>query len=200
MGTYRVTDQSDAPGALVLRGTVVADDVPDTAGLREQARAEWAEQKADTIGAAGLLWEQAKAQLAAQKADVDALRTRAVALLSVASLVAGLFGSRLPHDHTAPRTVIASITALALFGISVVLVLLIAAPKQNWLFTFELCKLLKEVDEGKASPGNVTRNLAVWGELYWSKNQGKLDAMYSLFGRTCALVGLQVVAWAIAAL
>jgi hypothetical protein len=178
----------------------VADDVPDAAELREQARAKWAEQKSDTTEAAGLLWEQAKAQLAAQKADADSLRTRAVALLSVASLVAGLFGSRLPHDHAAPRTVIASIAALALFGASIVLVLLIAAPKQNWYFTFRLDELFKEVDEGKASPGNVTRNLAVWAEDFRRKNLDKLDTMYLLFGGTCVLVGLQVVAWAIAAL
>ena len=139
-------------------------DVSNTPGLLGQANAQPAEQKADTTDAAGLLWEQAKAQLADQKADVDALRTRAVALLSVASLVAGLFGSRLPHNHTAPRTVIASIAALALFGISVVLVLMIIAPKYNWLFPFELGDLLKEVDEGKLSPGDVTSNLADWAE------------------------------------
>jgi hypothetical protein len=157
-------------------------------------------QKADNTDAAALLWEQAKAQLADQKADVDALRTRAVALLSVASLVAGLFGAQLPHNHTAARTVIASIAALALFGVTVVLVLLIAAPKQNWLFPFKLGELLKKVDEGEASPGDVTRNLAAWAEISRTKNRGKLNAMYALFGVTCLLVGLQVVAWAIAAL
>lgn len=183
----------------------MADDVPDNGAallleqLWEQAKARRAEQKADVTAAAALLWEQAKAQLAGQRADVDALRTRAVALLSVASLVAGLFGSRLPHNHE-PRTVIASIAALALFSISVVLVLLIAAPKQNWFFTFKLGELLKKVDEGEASPVDVTYSLADWAEHCRSKNLDKLKVMYALFGGTCLLVGLQVVAWAIATL
>ncbi len=169
-------------------------------GFSEQANAQLAKQKADATDAAGLLWEQAKAQLADQRADVDALRTRAVALLSVASLVAGLFGSQFPHNHTAPRTVTASIAALALFAVSVVLVLLIAAPKQNWFFPLKLNALLKKVDEGEISPGDVTRNLAVWAEDNRKKNQDKLNTMYALFGTTCLLVGLQVVAWAIAVL
>lgn len=174
-----VCTQGLRASALVVEGAAMADDLAD---------------------AAGLLWEQAKAALTEQKADVDAVRTRAVALLSVASLVAGLFGSRLPHGNAAPRTVSASIAALVLFGISVVLALLIVAPKRKWEFTFELDRMIELVDRRVAKPEYVTRNLAAWAEIAWERNQHKLDDMYVWFGRMCLLVGLQVVAWAIAAL
>jgi hypothetical protein len=154
----------------------------------------------DLAAAAELLWEQAKAQLAGQKAEVDALRTRAVALLSVASLVAGLFASRLPHSHAATRTVVASIAALALFGVSVVLALLIAAPKRRWVFTFTLDELVGRVDQGIARPVDVTSNLTSWAEDARRLNARKLRIMYGFFGAVCLLIGLQVIAWAVAAL
>src|SRR5260370_16195835 len=115
----------------------------------------------DLSDSAALLWEQAQRQLSQQNTDLDALRTRAVALLSVAALIAGLFGSRLPHGHAAARTVIAVTVALVLFAASVILAILVAAPKKNWLFTFTLDKLLDRVEAGSALPGGCTLRLAV---------------------------------------
>lgn len=175
-------------------------DVSNVPGSSEQANAQLANQKADTTDAAGLLWEQAKAQLADQRADVDALRTRAVAVLSVASLVAGLFGSQFPHNHTAPRTVIALITALVLFAVSVIQVLRIVAPKKTWVFPFELNAPINVVVERKISPGGVALSLAKAAETNRKTNQDELHNMYAIFTTACLLVGLQVVAWAIAVL
>lgn len=154
----------------------------------------------DLSDSAALLWEQAERQLSQQNADLDALRTRAVALLSVAALVAGLFGSRLPHGHPAARTVIAVIVALALFAGSVILAILVAAPRKNWLFTFTLDKLLDRVEAGSAIPGDITLSLAARAEQNRLGNRVKLEPMYAMLGWVCALVGLQVVAWAVAVL
>jgi len=150
--------------------------------------------------AAALIWEQARQQLAQQNTDLDLLRTRAVALLSVAALVAALFGTRLPHGHLHGRTLSFLVAALILFAASVVLAVLVAAPRRNWEFTFDLGDLLQRVDGGEAAPVDVTRSFASWSENAWMNNAEQMKSLYTMFSVVCALVGLQVVAWAIAVL
>ena len=86
--------------------------------------------------AAALIWDQARQQLAQQNADLDLLRTRAVAMLSVAALVARLFGTRLPQGHAHSRTLAFVIAALVLFAASVILAELVAAPRRKRDFKF----------------------------------------------------------------
>jgi hypothetical protein len=151
--------------------------------------------------AAALLWAQAQQQLSQQNSELDALRTRAVAMLSVATLVAGLFGTRLPDGHhVQARTVAAVTVALALFAVSAVLAIRVAAPRKQWLFTFGLEPLLERVEAGSVKPGDVTLSLASRAEENRRANNVKLKPMYTMFGWICALVGLQVVAWAVAVL
>ncbi|TYK44115.1 hypothetical protein [Actinomadura decatromicini] len=145
--------------------------------------------------AAALLWEQARQQLGQQSADLDLLRTRAVAMLSVAALVAGLFGARLPAAHTSDRAVGFMIAALALFAASVVLAVTVAVPRRNWEFTFKLDLLIARVDAGEAEPADVTRNLAAWAEAARRNNARTMSRLYLWFRLVCLLVGLQVVAW-----
>ena len=95
-----------------------------------------------------MLWAQAQQQLSQQNSELDALRTRAVAMLSVATLVAGLFGTRLPTSHVSARTVAAVTAALVLFALSAVLAIMVAAPRKQWLFTFGLDPLLERVEAG----------------------------------------------------
>jgi hypothetical protein len=150
--------------------------------------------------AAALIWDQARQQLAQQNADLDLLRTRAVAMLSVAALVAGLFGTRLPNDHAHTRTLAFVIAALALFAVSVVLAVLVAAPRRKWEFTFKLGSMLQLIDAGDAVPVDITRNFAAWSEVARSNNARQMTRLYSIFRLVCWLVGLQVVAWAVAVL
>lgn len=149
--------------------------------------------------AAALLWEQARQQLAQQNSDLDLLRTRATAILSVAALVAGLFGTRIPA-HPGIRSVSFVIVALSLFAVSALLAVAVAAPRRNWEFTFNLDPLLQRVDDHEAAPVDVTRNLAAWSEIARRKNSQKLEQLYMLFRLVCVLVGLQVISWAIAVL
>lgn len=154
---------------------------------------------ADDVGAAaGLLWEQAQRQLSQQNADLDTLRTRAIAMLSVATLVAGLFGSRLPRGHESIKTLIALIIALALFGVSVLLAILVAVPRKRWIFSFTFDQLLKLIEDNTARPVDVAYNLTRWAEEARSSNKAKLKPMYAMFGCLCVLTGLQVIAWAVA--
>ncbi|HUZ51681.1 MAG TPA: hypothetical protein VMU94_04035 [Streptosporangiaceae bacterium] len=150
--------------------------------------------------ASALIWEQARQQLAQQNTDLDLLRTRAVAMLSIAALVAGLFGTRLPHGHLHGRTLVFLIMALVLFAASVVLAVMVAAPRRDWEFVFQLSALLERVDRFEATPADVTRNFAVWAESAWGNNLRQMQPLYTMFRLVCVLVGLQVIAWALAVL
>ena len=68
--------------------------------------------------AAGLLWDESRRQITVQEADLGTLRTRAVALLSVSSVVAGLFGGRVVstaahHPTYVDAAIIAALSFLA---------------------------------------------------------------------------------------
>jgi hypothetical protein len=154
----------------------------------------------DLNGAAQLLWQQAQQQLSQQSNDLDTLRTRAVAMLSVASIIAGLFGTRLPHGHSPLHKQIALTVALVLFAASVIAALVVAAPRKRWIFTFKLQPLVQLVDEGRAQPMDISSNLADWANDALHSNAGKLNWVYTAFGWLCVLVGGQVIAWAIAVL
>ena len=153
----------------------------------------------DLDAAALLLWEQAQRQLSEQSSDLNTLRTRAVAMLSVASLVAGLFGSRLPHSHLPLYKQVTVTIALVLFAGSVALALLVAAPRRRWVFTFKLGALSGLVRDGVATPLDVSYNLAGWADDALHRNAEKLARMYAAFAWLCVLIGVQVVAWGIAA-
>jgi hypothetical protein len=82
--------------------------------------------------AAALLWDESRRQITRQESDLDTLRNRAVALLSVSSIVAGLFGGRLVTAHHHPGYVTAAIVAdLAFFAVSVLAVIVVLSPKRK---------------------------------------------------------------------
>ncbi len=151
----------------------------------------------DRTVATAVLWEQSKAEVSQQDADMDSLRTRAVALLSVGTLVGGLFGSRLPHGHRPCYNVVGLIAALVLFGASVVLAVSIAWPRE-WSFGADRKPLVDGVADGTVTLALVNLSLAVRAEKNWNTNYSTMRRLYRLFAWLCAAVGLQVVAWAIA--
>lgn len=146
--------------------------------------------------AAAIIWEQAKAQLAEQNSVLSNLRTRSLGMLSVASLVAALFASRLPR--ASPHWAV--IAAVVLFGLSVPLAIAVAAPRKEWQFTHHLDEMIKLVDRGVASPVDITRNFASWSEEARKHNNDKMRAMFTMFRVVCALTAGQVIFWVIAVL
>jgi hypothetical protein len=151
----------------------------------------------DQTEATAVLLEQSKAELAQQEVDMASLRTRAVALLSVTTLVAGLFGSRLPHGHLSRLNLGGLIAALALFGVSVCLAVAIAWPR-HWRFGAAREPLVTGVAEGTVTLAEVNLSLAVRAEQNWTENYQTMRSVYGLFAVLCAMVGLEVAAWAIA--
>src|SRR6202042_3684750 len=100
------------------------------------------------------LWEQSKTEIAQQDSDIDSLRNRAIALLSVGTLVAGLFGSRLPHAHLSKVNTAGLITALVLFVASAVVAIALAWPR-DWQAGEERQDIAERVAEGSMTLAEV---------------------------------------------
>jgi hypothetical protein len=147
--------------------------------------------------ASAILWEQAKADVAWQDSSLDSLRNRAVALLSVGTLVGGLFGSRLPHGHLSSVNLLGLAAALVLFALSVVLAVMIAWPR-TWYFSTDRAPVTDRVAEGTVSLVTVNLSLASRAERNWTENQRTMSNLYWLFAVLCGVVGLEVVAWSLA--
>jgi len=96
--------------------------------------------------AVAMLWDEARRLLVRQEATLDTLRGQAVAILSVASIVAGLFGSRLlPTGQLSAFSVVMIGIALAAFGATAVLALKILRPRK-WRFEHGLTLYTEMVD------------------------------------------------------
>lgn len=149
---------------------------------------------------AALLWVEAQRQITRQEADLDSLRNRAIALLSVSSIVAALFGSHIATVHLSTRATIATIAALVAFGLGALVSLAILTPKRGWEFTENLAQYFAKITDGTLTPVTITTNLAEHFEGYRKNNQSKIEFLYRLLIAACVLVGLQVIAWGIAAL
>lgn len=157
----------------------------------------------DQADAMGAIWEESKAETAQQNSDIDSLRNRAVALLSVETLVAGLFGSRLPGHMRALNTG-GLVAALILFAVSVGIVIAIAWPRSwkggqaTFLAEAGHPSLAERVATGRATLAEVNYSLASCAEQNWAANNDTLVRIYRLFAILCALTGAQLVAWAFA--
>jgi hypothetical protein len=155
----------------------------------------------DLTDAAAILWEEARRQVSSQADEVDLLRNRAVALLSVASLVAGLFGGRIISSaHQPTHTTIGLTVALVAFALSVIAIVIVLAPRTNWQFSENLESYFSDIDDGDLRPIDVTARLGQHSVSARENNQKKLDMLYPWFMISCILIGIQVVAWGVAAL
>jgi hypothetical protein len=146
-----------------------------------------------------MLWEEARRQLVRQESVLDTLRTQAVAVLSVASIVAGLFGSRVPASPV-PGAEAAVVSALVLFGVTAVLAIVIIRPWE-WVFSHGLDGDLATVDRGELlRVDDLSYSWAEAFEAWRASNQTKINRLMGCFSWACALTGAQVIAWGLAIL
>jgi hypothetical protein len=151
----------------------------------------------DQTEAMALLFTQSSAEITQQNASLDALRTRAVALLSVGTLAGGLFGSHLTHGHLSALNTGGLVAALAVFAASVGVAITIAWPRK-WIVGTNRAPLITQVADGTLSTAEINYALTSRTEQNWAANQQTLRTLYRLFAILCALTGAQVIAWAIA--
>ena len=135
-----------------------------------------------------------------QVSFTDTLRNRATAMLSVASIVAGLFGTKLATGtHSAP--VLAAISvALALFASSALLSVKIMMLKGLGVGV-DTGALVARLEEGTAAstPYGMNYTLAKRYQDGYDRNVPVVERLNTQYMALCLLVGAQVIAWAIAA-
>lgn len=147
-----------------------------------------------------ILFSESCRHIDGQIAAVESLRTRSVALLSVAALVAGLFGPHLIAGRHSWWVDLAVWVALFAFGVTVLIALWILTPRQTWEFYQEINPYLDELSDGKeVRASEMLYNLAADSEQSFSVNEGIIRKLNDEFRVACLLVGVQVIAWAIAA-
>ena len=145
-----------------------------------------------------MVWDEARRLLVRQEASLDTLRSQAVAILSVASIVAGLFGSKLVSTSLSRFSLSMIAVALLLFAVTVWLVLTILTPRP-WAFEHVLGGELDRLERGKdLLAGELAYGWARGVERQRAENQPALDRLMSKFKIACALTGAGVLFWALA--
>jgi hypothetical protein len=146
----------------------------------------------------GLILSEAQRQLASQETSLSEVRSRALALLSVAGLVAGVAGP--VARRSALSFWIPGGIGIGLLILSIVLALSIVTP-QEWTFAGHLNIELTELHEGKTpSTAEVVYRRAYWLEEWRNSNQPKLDKLFARLTWLIVAVGASVVSFAVAAL
>jgi hypothetical protein len=147
-----------------------------------------------------MLWEEARRQLVRQEAGLDTLRTQAVAVLSVASIVAGLFGAHVMTAHRSSSEHLWIGIALALFAGTVIAALVILWPRK-WAFDHSLAKRVQAVESQEVVRAfDLAFSWAKGFEAGRKRNQSTVDCLMVVFSVACFLTGAQVIAWGLAVL
>jgi hypothetical protein len=145
-----------------------------------------------------MLWDEARRQLVRQEAALDTLRTQAVAVLSVASIVAGLFGSQVTRTNQPGSVDLAVGAALALFATTAVVAIVILWPR-TWAFSHDLGDIFSKVErQVPVDADDLSYTWAKHFESWRATNATKLKFLTCCFSLSCALSGLQVLAWGLA--
>jgi hypothetical protein len=146
--------------------------------------------------AAQLVHAEALRLLEQQEAELVGIRGRAVAILSAAGLVNGLFGVKLVGKHHYTAGQLASIwIAVVAFGLMAACVIVIEWPRK-FRFAEYLGDWLLAIEEGQARPP-----IGFWFHFarqfydFREYNRPKINRLYQLFTASCVLLGLQVICW-----
>jgi hypothetical protein len=150
------------------------------------------------LPAVQMLLDEMRGMIADQKTAVETLRVRALALLTVGSLVATFFGSRLPKNLTHTQSVEVTI-ALVAFGLSVLVAMEIVRPR-NFGFAFGQDSTLALIEQGETVEVFDLAFMRVEGLGGDRRRNEKMIRYLSwCLVAVCTLVAVQVVAWALVA-
>lgn len=154
----------------------------------------------DNGPALAMLWDEARRQLVRQEAALDTLRTQAVAVLSVAAIVAGLFASHVTTTNEPFGVDLAVIAALVLFAATAGLAIAIVWPR-TWTFAHALDDVIDKVErQVPVGADDLSYTWAKDFEKWRGTNQAAFDRLMCWFSWSCALSALQVIAWGLAIL
>ena len=139
-----------------------------------------------------LAYEEAMRVLVQQRDDQERLRTRAVALVSVASLAAGFFGFGRPHAS--------SVWVGVGFVAFVVLVLSVAAALLPWQMTFENDPriIISGYVDASLSFNQTLRWLAIYAGGHAERNAKNLNRLALVYGLGVFALGVLVASFSAA--
>lgn len=151
----------------------------------------------DQEDASVMVWEESRRLLVRQESEVDLLRSRSVGLFAAASIVAGLFASRLPKELNDFQA--AAVTgALVGFVLMGGLVLAIQVPR-DFGFSRNLDDYVAEMGMGTpASVRDFSYNSSKDANGSRSRSKPTIKLLYRYLAGAVGLLGVQVVAWALA--
>jgi hypothetical protein len=156
----------------------------------------------DQVATLQVLYDESLRGIRDQQAAVEQLRNRVVALLSVASLAAALFGAHSLYrgSHPGWLLIFAGI-ALGAFGVSMLIAVYVLRPREDWQFYQDVRDYATEIQGGKpVSLAYALSNLTIHQEASFEVNEKILGDLHRWYRRACYLLAIQVIAWAIVAL
>jgi hypothetical protein len=158
------------------------------------------ENGADENGAIRVIMEEARRLLVRQEADLDTLRGRVATILTGSSIVAAVFGAGISKGSLSTLRSDARITAFVLFGLTMLACLWILKPRTRWRFSYSTAPWLDRIknNDEPLSEGDVLYNVARKLEDSRGTNAPRLECLQRWFVLACALLALQVIAWAVA--
>ncbi len=151
------------------------------------------------MSAGDVLLTQARSQLSRQESAVDTMRTRTTAVFSASGVVAALFG---PKILTATNPTQWGYLAVAFLFVGAIATGYVLAPR-NMTFTEKLddwWDWLKRAEDADDRDEALSIGLAENLDALWKLNRDTTEDLGWGYLVLCIVFGLQVAAWAIAAL
>jgi hypothetical protein len=145
------------------------------------------------------IYDQSFRALNEQARVLDALRTRAAALVASASvataLLGGLAGARKPAEHAQLDP--SSWVAIGLFVCVVLLSLLVMTRKGRTAFSHHPNRLIETYlnHEPPVSLGEYRRAIAFYNGRNFDTNSRQLHALFLLFALASVCLGCELVVW-----
>ncbi len=150
-----------------------------------------------------LAYEEALRHITEQHGRLESLRTRAAALLSVASLVTSFLGGQALTNTTTDLFGLevsrpslhgwAVVAVIAFLGSCGACVWILLPKRKGWRFGFNAKRLIRDYVDKGVELDPMYRELALWLSKYHQENESKLEFRYTLLQVGAVLIGIEVV-------
>jgi MFS family permease len=148
-----------------------------------------------------LAFDEAQRAITQQQASLEAIRTRAVALLAAATVAGGFLGGQTVGAGGRGLGGWAA-AALVTFFILGLLTVYILVPRARWTFSNNIDGLIAEADalteEARAVEYRAyLRDWALWIQTHWRENKVLIDRLHNAYAASCVLLLGTVMLWTV---
>jgi hypothetical protein len=149
----------------------------------------------DTSALAHLSYELSLRTLSQQEASLNELRARTGTLIAAASIVTSFLGGAAIPKHGLDAW---GVVALVGFVGSIALATWVLLPKEHLIFSIQGSALFEdEVRADVFEIGETHRRLAYWLDDYHTRNEPKLNALFTSYRWSTVFLLVEVVFWSI---